>query len=156
MFKVKEGQKVPTFTGIDQHGHEFTSNNLLGKKYILFFYPKDDTPSCTAEACNLRDNYLALKKAGFEIIGVSADTQKKHLKYSSKYQLPFTLIADVNKEIIEAFGVWGLKKFMGRSFEGILRSTFVVNNKGIVEKVFEKVETKRHAEQIAEALGLSL
>lgn len=147
---VKKGMKAPEFKGVNQEGKEVSLSNFSGKKLVLFFYPKDDTPGCTSESCNLRDNIETLKKQGFEVLGVSADSEAKHLKFANKYNLPFSLIADTEKEIINLFGVWGPKKFMGREYDGIHRTTFVISEKGIVEHVIEKVKTKAHAEQILE------
>ena len=147
---VKKGMKAPEFMGVNQEGKEVSLSNFSGKKLVLFFYPKDDTPGCTSESCNLRDNIEILKKQGFEVLGVSADSEAKHLKFANKYNLPFSLIADTEKEIINLFGVWGPKKFMGREYDGIHRTTFVISEKGIVEHVIEKVKTKAHAEQILE------
>lgn len=147
---VKKGMKAPEFKGVNQEGKEVSLSDFSGKKLVLFFYPKDDTPGCTAESCNLRDNIETLKKQGFEVLGVSADSEAKHLKFANKYNLPFSLIADTEKEIINLFGVWGPKKFMGREYDGIHRTTFVISEKGIVEHVIEKVKTKAHAEQILE------
>jgi peroxiredoxin Q/BCP len=119
----------------------------------LFFYPKDDTPSCTAENCNLRDNYTLLQEKGYEILGVSPDTAKKHTKFKEKYQLPFPLIPDTEQELLKAYGVWGEKQMYGRTYEGVLRTTFVINEAGVIEKIFSKVETKSHAEQILGSVG---
>lgn len=152
MSELKEGDKAPSFRGVDQNGNTITLDDFKGKKLILYFYPKDDTPGCTKEACNLRDNYDELKNTGFDVVGVSADTSLKHLKFIEKYNLPFSLIADTQKEVIEAFGCWGLKKFMGKEYEGIIRKTFVIENHSII-KVFEKVNTTAHFEQIIEALN---
>ncbi len=148
MTHLKEGDKAPDFTALDENGNEVKLSDYRGKKVILYFYPKDNTPGCTAESCNLRDHYADLRKAGFEVIGVSADSQKKHQNFISKYDLPFTLIADENKEVINAYGVWGPKKFMGREYEGIHRQTFVIDEQGKIEKVIKKVKTKESAEQI--------
>ncbi|MDP4189737.1 MAG: thioredoxin-dependent thiol peroxidase, partial [Bacteroidota bacterium] len=123
------------------------------KKVVLYFYPKDDTPGCTAEACNLRDNYSLLKAKGFEIVGISADSQQSHQKFSGKYTLPFTLIPDVDKKIINAYGVWGEKKMYGKVYEGILRTTFIISEEGKIEKIFTKVETGNHTSQILNELS---
>lgn len=147
---VKKGMKAPEFKGLNQEGKEISLSSFSGKKLVLFFYPKDDTPGCTAESCNLRDNIEELKNAGFEVLGVSADSEAKHLKFANKYSLPFSLIADTEKVIINSFGVWGPKKFMGKEYEGIHRTTFIIDEKGVVEHVIEKVKTKAHAEQILE------
>jgi peroxiredoxin Q/BCP len=153
MNKINEGEKAPQFEGKDQDGNMIKLSDYSGKKVILYFYPKDDTPGCTKEACNLRDNYQELKDQGFEIIGVSADTEAKHKKFIDKYELPFPLIADTDKEVIEAFGVWGEKKFMGKTYDGIHRITFVIDENGNVLKRFDKVKTKDHTAQILEALN---
>ena len=151
MNSLKEGDSAPNFSGIDQNGNQLKLSDFSGKKLILYFYPKDDTPGCTKEACNLRDNYQELKNNDFEVIGVSADNSAKHLKFIDKYKLPFSLIADTDKTVINAYQCWGLKKFMGREYEGILRKTFVIENNTIV-KLFEKVKTADHFQQIMEAL----
>jgi thioredoxin-dependent peroxiredoxin len=150
---MKEGDKAPVFKGIDQNGKKISLSDLKGKKVILFFYPKDNTPTCTNEACNLRDNYSALLKKGFEVIGVSADTEKSHKKFIGKYSLPYTLIADTEKEIINQYGVWDEKMLFGRKYMGIVRKTFIIDEKGIIRKIFEKVDSKNHTEQILEALS---
>lgn len=145
---LQKGEKAPKFEGIDQNGNTIKSTDYKGKKYVLFFYPKASTPGCINEACDLRDNEEALKAKGYEIIGVSADSVKRQKNFATKYDLKYPLLADENKKIIEAFGVWGPKKFMGREFDGIHRTTFLVNEKGIIEEVIEKVKTKEHAKQI--------
>lgn len=145
---LKPGDKAPDFSGKDQNGNSISLADFKGKKLAVYFYPKDNTPGCTTQACNLRDNYAELQKAGYNILGVSADGEKSHTKFIEKYELPFPLLADTNHEVIKAFGAWGLKKFMGKEYEGILRSTFVINEEGIIEKVIEKVETKNHAAQL--------
>lgn len=150
---LKEGDKAPDFDVKDQDGKLHLLSNYKGKKIILYFYPKDLTPGCTNESCNLRDNYAALKKKGFEVIGVSADTEKKHLQFIEKHNLPFSLLADTDKKVINAYGVWGPKKFLGKSYDGINRTTFVIDEKGIIIKTIDKVETKNHAAQILEALN---
>ena len=152
MSELKEGSKAPSFNAVDQNGNTISSEDYKGKKLILYFYPKDNTPGCTKEACNLRDNYDELKNKNFEVVGVSADTSAKHLNFIAKYDLPFSLIADTDKEVIKAFGCWGLKKFMGREYEGIFRKTFVIEN-GKIVKLFEKVKTTAHFEQIMEAMN---
>jgi thioredoxin-dependent peroxiredoxin len=145
---LKVGDKAPEFSAKDQDGNVISLKEYKGKKLVLYFYPKDDTPSCTNEACNLRDNFSDLKKKGYAIVGVSADEEKKHKKFISKYDLPFSLIADTDKKVIEAYDVWGEKKFMGRVFDGIVRTTFVIDEKGKIEKVITDVKTKNHTEQI--------
>jgi len=150
MSKLKIGDKAPSINAKDENGNTIRLTDYKGKKIVLYFYPKDSTPGCTAEACNLRDNYSGLQKLGFEIIGVSADSQKKHQGFIKKFDLPFRLIADIDKKVINSFGVWGPKKFMGVEFDGIIRTTFVISEKGIIERIFNKVETKNHTEQILE------
>ncbi len=148
----KEGEKAPEFTANDQQGQEVSLSDYLGKKVILYFYPKDSTPGCTKEACDFRDNYESLVSKGFEVIGVSADSEKSHQKFIAKHDLPFTLISDPDKVVIDKYGAWGKKKFMGREFNGILRSTFVIDEKGTIEKVIDKVKTKEASKQVLEAL----
>lgn len=147
---IQKGDKAPQFEGVDQNGNPIQSSDYKGKKYVLFFYPKASTPGCTAEACDLRDNEDALKARGYEIIGVSADSVQRQKNFATKYDLNYPLIADEEKKIIQAFGVWGPKKFMGKEFDGIHRTTFIINEKGIVEEVIAKVKTKEHAQQILE------
>jgi peroxiredoxin Q/BCP len=148
MIQLKEGSKAPLIDGIDQNGNEVKLTNFSGKKVILYFYPKDNTPGCTAEACNLRDNYNSLQKKGFSVIGVSADSEKSHKGFAEKYSLPFPLIADTSKKILNDYGVWGEKKLYGKTYMGVLRTTFVIDEKGIIEKIIEKVNTADHTEQI--------
>ena len=148
MTPLKIGDKVPAFSVSDDQGNTQSLSDYAGKKLIVFFYPKANTPGCTAEACDLRDHYKELQAAGYSLLGVSADSEKKQRNFSEKYDFPFPLLADEEKEVINAFGVWGLKKFMGREYDGIHRMTFIVNEKGIVERVIEKVKTKEHAAQI--------
>ncbi len=145
---LQKGDHAPDFSGTTEEGKPLTSGDLKGKKYILFFYPKASTPGCTAEACNLRDHHEVLQQQGYQIIGISADSVEKQKKWSKKYHLPFPLIADEEKKIINSFGVWGAKKFMGREFDGIHRTTFIVNEKGVIDEVITKVKTKDHAAQI--------
>ena len=148
MNTLKEGDKVPNFTVNDQDGNPVSLTDYSGKKLVVFFYPAASTPGCTAEACNLRDNYKELQEAGYSLLGVSADTEKKQTNFRNKYEFPFPLLADTEKEVINAFGVWGPKKFMGREYDGIHRKTFLVNENGVVERVIDKVKTKDHAAQI--------
>jgi thioredoxin-dependent peroxiredoxin len=148
MIQLKEGSKAPLIDGIDQNGNEVKLTNFSGKKVILYFYPKDNTPGCTAEACNLRDNYNLLIKKGFSVIGVSADNEKSHKSFADKYSLTFPLIADTSKKILNDYGVWGEKKLYGKTYMGVLRTTFVIDEKGIIEKIIEKVNTADHTEQI--------
>lgn len=147
---LKSGDKAPEFQGKDQDGQLVSLADFKGKKVVLYFYPKDDTPGCTAEACNLRDNYKAMQEAGFEILGVSTDDEKSHRKFIEKYELPFKLIADTDKKINEAYGVWGEKSMYGRKYMGTSRTTFIIDEKGIIQEVIKKVDTKNHAEQILE------
>jgi len=145
---LKEGQKAPDFSFTGPEGETISLKELKGKKVILYFYPKDDTPGCTAESCNLRDNYRSLKKKGYEVIGVSKDNERSHGKFIKKFKLPFTLIPDTEKKIIKDYDVWGEKKFMGRTFDGVVRTTFLIDEKGRIEKIFRKVDNENHTEQI--------
>ena len=147
---LKVGDSLPEFIGTNQNGEQINSQKLKGKKLVVFFYPKASTPGCTAEACNLRDNYSVLKKKGYQLLGVSADSVKRQKNFSDNNELPFDVIADENQDIIDKFGVWQLKKFMGREFMGIVRTTFVFDENGICIQVIEKVKTKDHASQILE------
>jgi len=153
MKEMQEGQKAPMFSSVDQNGKNVSLADFKGKKVVLYFYPKDDTPGCTKEACNLRDHHQILLDKGINVVGVSADNDAKHKKFAEKYDLPFSLLPDTEKEIINAYGVWGPKKFMGREYEGIHRKTFVIDEEGNIEKIFNKVDTKAHAEQILESIG---
>ncbi|PVW13855.1 thioredoxin-dependent thiol peroxidase [Marixanthomonas spongiae] len=150
MKTLQEGDKVPNFTVNDQAGNPVSLTDYKGHKLIVFFYPKANTPGCTNEACNLRDNYEELKNKGYKLLGVSADSERKQKNFKEKYDFPFPLLADENKEVINAFGVWGPKKFMGREYDGIHRMTFIVDEEGKVERVISKVKTKDHAAQILE------
>lgn len=145
---LKEGDKAPAFTGFDQDGNKISLTDLKGQKLVLFFYPEDDTPTCTVEACNLRDNYALLKKNGFEVIGISPDDVKSHKKFEQKFNLPFILIADPQHKIIDKYGVWGKKKLYGREYMGLHRTTFVLDEKGTIIKIFLKPRNKAHAEEI--------
>jgi peroxiredoxin Q/BCP len=145
---LKKGEKAPAFTGTDQHGNTLSLADFKGRKLVLYFYPKDDTPGCTAEACNLRDNYSYLMKKGFAVLGISPDSMTSHHKFITKYNLPFPLIADEKAQILKAYGAWGQKSMYGRTYEGVLRTTFVIDEKGIIEEVIHKVDTKNHASQI--------
>ena len=151
MTGLKEGDKAPDFKGVIENGSEVSLANYLGKKLVLYFYPKDNTPGCTAQACNLTENQEVLKSKGFEILGVSADSVKKHQNFISKYDLGFSLIADEEKEVIKAYQVWGPKKFMGKEYDGIHRTTFVINEQGNIERVFTKVKTKELVNQMWES-----
>lgn len=148
MNTLKEGDKVPAFTSQNQDGNSISLSEYAGKKLIVFFYPRANTPGCTAEACNLRDNYAELQKQGYELLGVSEDTQNKQLNFKNKYEFPFPLLADEDHTVINTFGVWGPKKFMGKEYDGIHRKTFIIDEKGILTKVIDKVKTKDHAAQI--------
>ncbi|MEO8534507.1 MAG: thioredoxin-dependent thiol peroxidase [Flavobacterium sp.] len=148
MITLKKGDKAPGFSGTDQDGAVHKLADYAGKKLVVFFYPKASTPGCTAEACDLRDNFERFKANNYELLGVSADSQKAQGKFKDKYEFPFPLIADEDKSVINAFGVWGPKKFMGKEYDGINRTTFVIDEKGIIEEVIEKVKTKEHAAQI--------
>jgi peroxiredoxin Q/BCP len=150
MNTLKQGDAVPNFSAKDEQGNTISLSDYKGKKLVVFFYPKASTPGCTAEACNLRDNYNVLQEQGYELLGVSADSAKKQANFKSKYEFPFPLLADEDKTVINAFGVWGLKKFMGKEYDGIHRKTFIINENGIVERVIDKVKTKDHAAQILE------
>ena len=152
MSEIKEGVKAPNFSGLDQNGNTVKLSDFSGKTLIVYFYPKDNTPGCTMQACNLRDNYALLLDKGFAIVGVSADTEKKHQGFIEKYDLPFPLIADTEKVMIKQFECWGLKKFMGREYDGIFRKTFIINGEGMIVKIIEKVKTKHHTQQILEEL----
>lgn len=150
MKTLQAGDKVPEFTAADQDGNTISASDFKGQKWVVFFYPKADTPGCTAEACNLRDHYAELRDAGYALVGVSADGPKKQAKFRDKYNFPFPLIADEDRTVVDAFGVWGPKKFMGREYEGIHRITFIIGEDGQVERVIDKVKTKDHAAQILE------
>ena len=153
MSHLKEGDKAPAFTAKDQNGKEASLSDYKGKKVVLYFYPKDDTPGCTAQACNLRDNYSELQKKGFVVLGVSVDSAKSHKKFEEKFDLPFTLVSDDEKKIVEAYGVWGEKKFMGKTYMGTNRVTFLIDEEGVIKKILSKVDTKNHTEEVLEAWG---
>jgi peroxiredoxin Q/BCP len=148
MTTLKAGDKAPNFESKDNSDKTIKLSDFKGKKLVIFFYPKADTPGCTAEACDLRDNYQTFLKKGYEILGVSADPAKKQQKFIDKYNLPFKLLADVDKKVINAYGVWGPKKFMGREYDGIHRTTFIIDQNGRIEEIISKVKTKEHAAQI--------
>lgn len=148
MAELKEGDKAPAIKSVDQNGKAISLKQFLGKKVILYFYPEDDTPVCTVEACNFRDNFELLTKKGYVIIGVSPDSAEKHRKFIGKYTLPFILIADEDKKVINDYGVWGLKKLYGHEFMGIHRRTFVINEKGVIEKIVGRVLSKKATEQV--------
>lgn len=148
MATLNVGDKAPEISGKDQHGNSVSLADFKGKKLVLYFYPKDDTPGCTAEACNLRNNYEEIKKAGYEILGVSPDDSKSHTKFITKFELPFSLLADTEKATAEAYGVWVEKSMYGRKYMGVNRSTFIIDEKGKIERIIEKVDTKNHTAQI--------
>ena len=148
MAQIKEGMKAPSFEGIDQDGKMTKLTDFAGKKLVLYFYPKDNTSGCTAEACDLRDNYKDFLKKGFSVVGVSADSEKSHKSFAEKYSLPFPLIADTSHKILNDYGVWQEKSMYGRKYFGIVRTTFIIDEKGRIEKIIGKVETKSHSEQI--------
>jgi len=152
MVTLKEGDKAPLFSGLDQNGKKVSLSDFKGKKLVLYFYPEDDTPTCTIQACNLRDNYGLLRKKGFEVIGVSPDNAKKHLKFENKYNLPFILIADTEHAILEKYGVWDQKQLFGHQYMGVLRTTFVIDEKGLIRKIFHRPKNKAHAEEIIAAV----
>jgi len=148
MTKLKKGDQAPNFSAKDQDGITHSLSDYKGKKLVVFFYPKANTPGCTAEACNLKDNFQQFKANNYELLGVSADSEKAQLKFKEKFEFPFPLLADEDKSVIEAFGVWGPKKFMGKTYDGINRTTFVINEIGLIEEVITDVKTKIHASQI--------
>src|SRR5450432_484816 len=145
------GDKAPLFSGINQDEKKISLADFKGKNLVLFFYPEDDTPTCTIQACNLRDNYPLLKKEGFEVLGVSPDKPQKHKKFEAKYLLPFTLIADPSHAIIDKYGLWGMKKLYGREYMGLHRTTFLIDEKGIIKKIFQRPKNKQHAQEIIKA-----
>jgi len=151
---LKPGDKAPAFTVNDQDGNSVSLSDFKGKKVALYFYPKDDTTGCTAQACNLRDNFASLKKKGVVILGVSIDSEKSHKKFENKYTLPFPLLADTEKDIVNKYGVWGEKMMYGRKYMGTFRVTFLINEQGKIDHIIEKVDTKDHAAQIEAAWGL--
>lgn len=151
MTHLQEGDSAPNFSAINEKNQKVELRDFFGKKIVLYFYPKDMTPGCTAQSCNLSENYQVLKDKGFEVIGVSPDPVKSHVKFIEKYNLPFTLIADEDHKVLNAYGVWGPKKFMGKEYDGVHRTTFVISEDGIIEKIFSKVNTKDHTNQIIES-----
>lgn len=153
MSTLKEGDKAPNFTAKDQNGKEVSLSDFKGKTTILYFYPKDDTPGCTAEACDFRDNYQSLLSKGYEVVGVSTDSEKSHKKFETKHSLPFILIADESKEINEAYGVWVEKNMYGRKYMGTARLTFIIDGDGIIKKIIEKVDTKNASQQVLDLIG---
>ncbi len=154
MTSLKVGDKAPTFEGVNQNGEKISLNDFAGKKLILYFYPKDNTPGCTAESCNLNENYDEWLEKGFEVVGVSPDSQKSHQNFISKFGLRFNLISDTEKEILEAYGAWGEKSMYGKKYMGVLRKTFVIDENGVIVEIFDKVKTKDHTNQIVKALNL--
>jgi len=150
MTKLKAGDPAPFFKGLDEKGEKISLSHFKGSKLILFFYPRDNTPGCTTAACSLRDHFSALKAQGFQLLGVSPDTGRKHTNFIKKFNFPFSLLADTELETIKAYDVWGKKKFMGRVFDGVWRTTFIIDENGIIERVITKVVTKDHAQQILE------
>lgn len=152
MTTLKKGDIAPVFRGTNQHGEEISSTSFSGKKVILYFYPKDSTPGCTAEACNLNDNYPMWLSKGYEVVGVSPDSVSSHKKFAEKFNLGFNLIADTEMQILNAYGVWGEKSMYGRKYMGVFRTTFVIDEKGVIVEIFEKVDTKNHTEQINKTL----
>ncbi len=155
MAQLTEGAMAPQFTGKDQDGINVSLKDYRGKKVILYFYPKDDTPGCTAEACNLRDNYEGLLSRGFAILGVSPDDEKSHGNFRAKFDLPFSLIADPEKAIIHTYGAWGEKSMFGKTYDGVLRTTFVIDESGRIQKIINKVDSSDHTRQILELLGIN-
>jgi len=151
MSELKQGEKAPVFEGEDQNGKAVSLNDFKGKKVILYFYPKDDTPGCTAQACNLRDNYQELIQKGFQVVGISTDSVKSHKKFEDKYSLPFPLIADEEKKIVEQYSVWGEKKFMGKNYMGTNRTTFLIDEDGTIKKIITKPDTKNQTRQVLDA-----
>ena len=145
---LQEGQKAPAFTGIDHDGNKVSLGDLKGQKVVLYFYPEDDTPTCTVQACNLRDNYSALTNAGFTVIGVSPNDEVSHQNFRGKFSLPFALLSDPQHKIIEKYGVWGQKNLYGREYMGLHRTTFVIDEKGLIKKIFLRPKNKAHAEEI--------
>jgi thioredoxin-dependent peroxiredoxin len=152
MATLKKGDKTPNFKALDQHGKEHQLSDYAGKKLVIYFYPKDNTPGCTTQACNLRDNESVLQSNGISVLGVSPDSGSSHQKFTEKYQLNFPLLIDTEKEIIQAFGVWGPKKFMGKTYDGVNRTTFIIGEDGSILEVIEKVDTKNHTQQILDLL----
>ncbi len=148
---IEEGQKAPSFKGKDQNGSVISSADYKGQKLALYFYPQDNTPTCTTQACNIRDNFALLQQKGINIIGVSPDEMGKHKKFEEKFNLPFPLIADTDHKVIESFGVWGEKQLYGKKYMGLLRTTFLIDEKGIIQKIILKPKSKQHAEEIIEA-----
>lgn len=154
MTHLKEGDKAPDFSALNEKGETINLSDFAGKKLILYFYPKDNTPTCTTEACNLRDNFEALQEKGFELLGVSPDSERKHQNFIKKFELPFSLLADTDTKVIQDYGVWGEKQMFGKKYMGVFRTTFVIDEAGKIEKVFTKVKSAEHTQQILEAMAL--
>lgn len=154
MTLLRVGDKAPDFVGLNQNEEKISLSDFTGSKLILYFYPKDNTPGCTSEACNLRDNYNMWISKGFKVLGISPDSPKSHQNFISKYNLPFDLISDSDKQILKDYGAWGEKKLYGRTYEGVLRTTYIIDENGLIEQVFEKVKTKTHTEQIIKDINL--
>lgn len=152
MVKLKTGDRAPDFSGTDQNGNTVQLSDYRGKRLVLYFYPKDHTPGCTAEACNLRDNYEDLINRGFRIIGISPDSTASHQKFSTKHNLPFPLVSDTGKSIMKAYGAWGEKSMFGKKYMGVLRKTFIISEDGTIEQIFDKVNTRDHTRQILQTL----
>ena len=150
---LKEGDVAPDFTARDQNGDELKLSDFRGKRIVLYFYPKDDTPGCTKEACSLRDEFAAFEEKEIKILGVSTDDEKSHRKFISKYELPFTLLADTDHVIADAYGSYGEKTFMGKNYTGVLRKTFLIDDQGKIKKIFDKVKVEEHADEVLEAFG---
>ena len=150
---LKEGDNAPDFATRDERGRPVSLSDLRGQRVVLYFYPKDDTPGCTKEACSFRDDFARFKKQGIKVLGVSPDSEASHKKFVTKYNLPFTLLADTDRSIAEAYGVWGEKKFMGRTYMGVHRTTFLIDEKGKIKKIFEKVKPEDHASEVLEAFA---
>ncbi len=154
MSELGKGEKAPFFKGVNQNNEIISLADFKGKRLILYFYPKDNTPGCTAESCNLNENYNIWLEKGYEVVGVSPDSVKSHQKFADKFGLRFNLIADTEKEILKAYGAWGEKKMYGRTYMGVIRTTFVINEDGVIEEIFSKVNTKNHTQQIIETLNI--
>lgn len=156
MFHLKPGDQAPAFESVDQNGNTVKLSDFKGRKLVIYFYPQDNTPTCTDEACNLRDNYKILKDSGLEILGVSPDGIKKHQKFIKKFDLPFSLVADEGSVITDAYGIWGAKTFMGRDYIGLHRTTFVLDEAGKILHIIDKVKSKEHSQQILDLLGMPI
>ncbi len=152
--KLEEGKKAPAFSGVDQNGNKISLADFKGKKLALYFYPKDDTPGCTSQACSIRDGFKSLTKKGIEVVGVSPDDKQSHTKFVTKYDLPFRIIADTDKKILEKYGVWAEKSMYGKKYMGVVRTTFLIDEKGVIAKVIEKPKVKEHADEIAAGFRL--